>query len=424
MQKTDNDMEELFREAAADYPLKISGQNWNKILAALDSKENYPAKKPNRKKWWWSSVLLLLVPFICTKVQQQFEGKTTVSLAAVAAATKNTGSLFFEDINYTLGNNRLPNSNNLLLPVVLLNNDKQKDIEDNALAQTQHSGSLYPQHLLQWNQAAKASISITTSPADEDNAELSVDTQFANDKISQLQNILVKEKAKEDVVLLKDKKEENKLLEKKQEDKNKKRSSSNTKFYVSMLGGASSSKVKGEGYQQFRITAGLAVGYNINKRIAVEAGAFYSQKKYNTAFEYFDNSKTQWPSIRIIKKVEGECTMIELPVSIRYNFKPVRKHHYFASAGLTSYIMKKEDYDYDYTLPGNNMQHSMYKSYYNSSKNWLSVLQLSAGWQHAISKKIALRAQPYYNIPISGVGLGKLPISGFGAVAGITIGLK
>ena len=55
-----DDMDELFRKAADDYPLRVNTPDWNKIQEALDG--NVTIKPTAKKKYSRFTWLLLLLP--------------------------------------------------------------------------------------------------------------------------------------------------------------------------------------------------------------------------------------------------------------------------------------------------------------------------------------------------------------------------
>ena len=112
--------------------------------------------------------------------------------------------------------------------------------------------------------------------------------------------------------------------------------------------------------------------------------------------------------------------MIELPITIRHNFSSRSRTKGFAAIGLSSYLMKKEQYDYLYYYGNTGTYAVHYKSYNNSSKNWLSVLQVSGGFNRKLSRYTSLRVEPYIKMPLQGVGFGKLSLLSGGVNFGIT----
>src|SRR4051812_17168165 len=61
MQSLNHDMDELMRKAAADYPVKPQGLNWDKVAQQLDALDG---AAPEKRSNGGSKKLLLLLPFI------------------------------------------------------------------------------------------------------------------------------------------------------------------------------------------------------------------------------------------------------------------------------------------------------------------------------------------------------------------------
>src|SRR6476620_2908423 len=61
MQYVNDDMDEVFRRAAENYPLDTGNANWNKVWAALQHPEEQLVEKPERKRrFFWLFALLPL----------------------------------------------------------------------------------------------------------------------------------------------------------------------------------------------------------------------------------------------------------------------------------------------------------------------------------------------------------------------------
>ena len=189
------------------------------------------------------------------------------------------------------------------------------------------------------------------------------------------------------------------------------------KFYVGFLGGPDFSMVKSTNIDGMGYSFGLIAGYNLSKKFAVESGVLWDHKKYVSEGEHFKTDNINWPHVTIYD-LSGYCEMFEIPLNIRYNFAANSKRTWFASAGLSSYIMKTENYDYYYERYG--VYQTGNKEYKNTTTNWLSLAHMSIGLQKKLGAIGDLRIEPYVKLPINGVGIGSMPLSSTGIYLGIT----
>ena len=112
--------------------------------------------------------------------------------------------------------------------------------------------------------------------------------------------------------------------------------------------------------------------------------------------------------------------MIEIPLVLKYDFGFKKAHNWFAAAGISSFLMKQEDYAYDYYYTTTGTTHTYSKTYENESKDWAAVMQLSAGYMRSIPLGMNLRVEPFIQIPLKGAGYGNLPLTSAGLRLGIT----
>src|SRR5688572_3401469 len=66
MQSVNNDMDDLFRRAAEDYPLQTNGADWNKVMQGLEAGtgKHMPKSTLKYKSFLWIAAAFLLL--ICT----------------------------------------------------------------------------------------------------------------------------------------------------------------------------------------------------------------------------------------------------------------------------------------------------------------------------------------------------------------------
>ncbi|MEO5782137.1 MAG: hypothetical protein ABIQ07_02640 [Ginsengibacter sp.] len=107
-----------------------------------------------------------------------------------------------------------------------------------------------------------------------------------------------------------------------------------------------------------------------------------------------------------------------MPVSVKYNFRSSVKTNLSVSGGVSSYFMKSENYNY--TIDHLGQQYPRNADYKNSSTNLLAVTTVAFGYNHSLGKGATLRLEPYLKIPVTGVGIGKLPIMSTGINIGVT----
>jgi hypothetical protein len=187
-------------------------------------------------------------------------------------------------------------------------------------------------------------------------------------------------------------------------------------FYAGLMAGMDLSFVKYQQMEPLGYNAGLLVGYKFRK-LSIESGLSFVKKNYYTEGEYFDKTDIPYFDDADILTVDGYCRMFEIPLNVKYNLAEKKNHGWFITGGLSSYLMNKEYYNYDYVKNGE--QHYGSRAYYNATQNWFSVLNLSAGYELKTNTKTNLRIEPYFKAPLSGLGTGKLSISSIGINAGI-----
>ncbi len=190
-------------------------------------------------------------------------------------------------------------------------------------------------------------------------------------------------------------------------------------IYAALIGGPDLSTVAYQSTSQSGYSIGILLGYHFNKRLAVESGLLWDKKYYYSTGEHFDKNAANFPSSWNVLYLNGNCNMFEIPLNFRYNFATGINHGFFAEAGLSSYLMKKEYYDYSFTNNGSRPYSR--DSTYNISSNYIfSVIQISAGYEHAIGKNTSIRVEPYLKIPIQGIGIGNMPVTSAGLYIGIS----
>jgi hypothetical protein len=204
----------------------------------------------------------------------------------------------------------------------------------------------------------------------------------------------------------------------KKEQKAKQKSS---KFFFSFSFGPDLSSAGIDNPGRVKSQFGVGVGYAISDKFTVRTGFYAGRKIYSADSSSYKIATggpySTWPKPY---KIDANCFVYEIPVNVVYNFAQSKKHSWFVSAGLSSYLMKEEKYVYNYkSLSG--QQYSSRKEYKNDNSHIFSILGLSGGYQYHVSKRFSLLAEPYIKMPLSGVGEGKVKLNSAGVLFTATL---
>ena len=192
---------------------------------------------------------------------------------------------------------------------------------------------------------------------------------------------------------------------------------------LSLVGAPDMSNVKFTNSDKVGFNVGALIGYRFSQKWSVSTGLLYTRKNYTAEGKDFNPPKGTWIDNVRLDEVEGYCKMYDIPVNIRYDLTNGNKHRYFVSTGLSSYLMKKEDYHYYYQYT-NGSPGYRHRSGNSTARHWASIVNISAGFEQKIGRRFSLQAEPYFKIPLTGVGFGNLKLNSYGVYLSTRIDAK
>lgn len=160
---------------------------------------------------------------------------------------------------------------------------------------------------------------------------------------------------------------------------------------------------------------GVGFSYDMSRRLTLRTGFFASRKIYVANPSDYHPPYNFWNYYPNLQKIDANCMIYEIPLSVIYNGGNTAKSHWFASAGLSSLIMKSEEYGYSYKDASGQPRYYT-RSLYNKNQHLFSTLQLSGGYNIRLSSRASLLAEPYLKLPVSGVGYGKVRLYSAGVM--------
>ena len=192
-------------------------------------------------------------------------------------------------------------------------------------------------------------------------------------------------------------------------------------FYAGIMFGVDMSSVHFQSANS-GATTGFIIGYAFSQKWSIESGLLWDIKRVYDNGTYFNPpGYTPTNGVTIIA-VNGKSRLYELPVNMKYTIIS-GKHNLFATTGISSYFMRSENYDYEFTQTNQPGGHN-YLSYTNETKNWFSVANFSVGYTHKVGSNGNFRIEPYLRLPLTNLGTANMPIMSTGLNIGFTKPLR
>ncbi|MEP6466108.1 MAG: outer membrane beta-barrel protein [Parafilimonas sp.] len=384
-------MDDLFRKAAENYTPNAGDSGWNNIHLQLEKPviTAQPVSKKNRKKN--SLLLLLLIPILIGAFSYYFihdnveKPATTKYIAHQNAPTKNDNEIMLNNDDAST----LHKDNTSVLNKEKINISKSNTID---LKRENYNQNHFIQTVSDSNKKTIVNNIEVSGISNEISKTASTEEAINKANVLQDSGSSIRHATSAKTIIAK---------------------ANNKGFYAGIVAGPEFNQVKSQGFKKAGFNIGLVAGYKLNNTISVEAGIVYKNKYYFSDGKYFNvNKNTSMPAGMKIISLNGSSNVLEIPVDIKYTVAHTKKSAVFAAAGISSYILLKENNNYNGSLNG--VQEDLKRSYKNVSTGLFSSVDVSAGYEHTIGKQNTLRIRPYVQIPLKGMGVGKMQVMSTG----------
>lgn len=402
----DKHMDDLFRMAAENMPLKDADSDWDFISAQLNMRAVRPQETNNNPLFFFISLfaaVLMLTPlWLFDTIYQRQEG---VQIAKKSASEKDSIFINQTVLDATPATTKQKENIDQLFNVTrfLIAEEQQKVAAKNAVKEFQEvyqAKVSTVQKVKEKNAAVQPGM--VSALTENKRTDVSTDDLIKSELAIDVEKIALSESAS-----LPDSPISQKPLTKKM-----------WRWYSGVHIGTSFSSVKGQQITKPGFTGGITLGYKLSTNWALETGLRFSEKKYFSKGEYF-KPKAPDPNMPADMKVlsmNSNTLLLEIPLKIKYDFLQTIKSRYFFAGGVNTFIVGKEINDYILFRNGIN---SEMKATYNANKSYLAAtFELSAGYEKILKNKHILRIEPWVQIAQKGIGVGQLPVSGLGLQVG------
>jgi len=158
---------------------------------------------------------------------------------------------------------------------------------------------------------------------------------------------------------------------------------------------------------------GVQVQYQYGGRLSFGLGALLSRIEYTAGRGEYSPPKGFWTRKIAPRESLGKCTVLEVPVTLGWYPKGYVRSGWFAEGGLVSYLMLRERYYYFYDETDPDLVR-MWQGR-NENRHWFGIGQFSLGYQQVLfGGKQSLQWAPFVQVPLAGVGHGRVRLDNIG----------
>lgn len=161
---------------------------------------------------------------------------------------------------------------------------------------------------------------------------------------------------------------------------------------------------------------GISVEYNLTENLGLSVGAMHSTVNYVASGREY-NPGIYWKDGIRPDEAIAQCVLIDIPVSLKFNFAHFDHSRLYGTVGLSTYIMLNEDYQFKYQNYDSDLIQNW--SGRTGTSHWMSNAGISIGYELDVSPNFSIRAEPFIKAPIREVGWGNVKLYSLGSFLSI-----
>jgi hypothetical protein len=165
----------------------------------------------------------------------------------------------------------------------------------------------------------------------------------------------------------------------------------------------------------------FGLGYGLNPKLALQVSGSYTIDNYQAGYEDYFVYPGYWTRGIKPQSTKATCEMVNINLGINYYPNSLGRSGPFGGLGLSSIYMLKEKYYYQISDPGSDIKR---KWYGGGSEDLLSHLTFNAGYYLRLHSRFGLTVNGNYELPLYGIGHGHIKMSGLALNVGTNIRLN
>ncbi|MDN5289471.1 MAG: hypothetical protein JWR38_5745 [Mucilaginibacter sp.] len=191
------------------------------------------------------------------------------------------------------------------------------------------------------------------------------------------------------------------------------------RFTLSILAAPDINAVNSFNRNQVGTNLGFQLGIRLSKKFSISTGAAYAIKPYDASGSQYNSLNWQGKaSDDLPTNVAANCKVLDIPINLNYKFYSKGKNSFALGTGLSSYIMLRENYHFDFNDGSGRPSYDVQID--NKNRHILGVLNLNATYERKINSKFSTIIQPYMKLPLTGIGNGRVDLKSTGVALGVS----
>lgn len=426
----------LSQRAADDSAMPFNEEAWQRMEQLLDGD-----KKKRRFVLWWWLLPLLLVGGTAMYLHHNSASNNTIASSNIKdkeeeTITKTITPKTVEEV--AVDNKNISNNNDKIevkadkLPIIVakegVTNTIEKSpskpksfIKSSANSINKNTAQIDISNanqttLVNTNEPEKQQITQSTSANDAGNIVASTNNNSGKEV---LVNAVETTKANDTIEVLKVPDTTTKTTITINKIQPKKKSSFLSKFELIAFAAADITSTNVSLKDPKSLTFGIGLSYQITKKLSIATGFGVSRKLYTADSVDYKNQPWVVAAYKL-KTVDANCLVYELPINLQYQFAQSKKSSWLAVGGISTYFMKNEVYDYNYTWY--NQPRKTTYTIEDKNNHLFSILNLAVGYRRQLNKQLSYQLAPFVKIPLTGIGEGKVNL--YSAGLQLSVNLK
>ncbi len=152
--------------------------------------------------------------------------------------------------------------------------------------------------------------------------------------------------------------------------------------------------------------AGLSLAYRFGGKHSLKIEGSYVKKEYIESGDQYLAPQGFWEDGIIPQTAIGTCDIIETSITESYFFNGHTARGFYVEAGLSSYFMLREQYNYNFDAANQGLRSAWGTR--NENQHWFGIGEVSVGYNLPFSNNTSLQIAPYAQIPFTGIGHGQV----------------